>query len=114
MFPGVNPRKMQQMMKQMGVKQVEINAISVVIKTPDSELVFDNPQVSKVNMMGNETYQISGSPEVRELINFSVSEDDINAVVEQTGASKEDARKALEESEGDLAQAIISLKSDQE
>lgn len=112
MFPGINPRKMQQMMKQMGIKQVELDAISVIIRTSDSEIVFDRPQVSKVNMMGQETYQIVGTPEVRELVTFSVNEDDINAVVEQTGKSKEEARRALEDSEGDLAEAIMKLKGE--
>ena len=110
MIPGLNPRKVQQMMKQMGIQQVELDAVSVTIQTQDKELFFENPQVSKVNMMGQETYQIVGNPQVKEISTFEVSEEDIATVVEQTGASKEDARRALEDNEGDIAGAILKLK----
>ena|SRR3989344_6058865 len=111
MFPGINPRKMQQMMKQMGIQQIEIDAVQVIIKTEDQELVFDNPQVSKVNMMGQETYQIVGTPIVREMDSTpDISQEDIDAVVEQTNVSEEDAREALLESEGDIASAIMKLQ----
>ncbi len=110
MIPGLNQRKVQQMMKQMGIQQVEVDAVSVVIRTPEKELFFENPQVSKVNMMGQETYQVVGSPTIRELSTFEVSEEDIATVVDQTDASEEDARKALEETEGDIAGAILKLK----
>ena len=63
MFPGVNPRKMQQMMKKMGIQQQEIDALEVIIKTKDKQLVFSHPQVSRVNMMGQDTFQIIGEPE---------------------------------------------------
>ena len=43
MLPGVNPRQMQQMMKKMGIKQEEIPAYSVIIKTQQGDLVIDNP-----------------------------------------------------------------------
>ena len=46
MFPGVNPRKMQQMMKRMGIQQQEIDAQEEIIKTKDKQLVFSQPQVS--------------------------------------------------------------------
>ena len=110
MIPGLNQRKVQQMMKQMGIQQVEVDAVSVVIRTPEKELFFESPQVSKVNMMGQETYQVVGSPTIRELSTFEVSEEDIATVVDQTDASEEDARKALEETEGDIAGAILKLK----
>ena len=38
MLPGMNPRKMQQMMKQMGIKQVEIEATEVIIKTEEKNI----------------------------------------------------------------------------
>ena len=111
MFQGINPKKMQQMMKQMGIQQIEIDAVQVIIKTEDQELVFDNPQVSKVNMMGQETYQIVGTPIVREMDSTpDISQEDIDAVVEQANVSEEDAREALLESEGDIASAIMKLQ----
>tara|TARA_Y100000310_G_scaffold188268_1_gene188239 strand:- start:97 stop:420 length:324 start_codon:yes stop_codon:yes gene_type:complete len=106
MIPGMNPRDMQKVMKRMGVKQEEINASEVVIKCSDKELVISNPQVLKVNMMGQETFQISGEISER----TSLNEEDIKTVMEQAGVSREEALKALEESGGDIAEAIISLK----
>ena len=38
------------------------------------------------------------------------SDDDVKLVQEQTGADAEAARKALEETQGDMAEAIIRLK----
>ena len=35
----------------MGIKQIEIDATEVIIKTPDKEIIISEPQVSKVNMM---------------------------------------------------------------
>ncbi len=114
MFPGINPRKMQQMMRQMGIQQQEINATEVIIKTADKEFIITNPSVAKVNMMGQETFQISGEITERELSSTSlaseISEEDIKTVMEQTGAAQKSAKKALEEADGDLAQAILNLK----
>ena len=60
MLPGLNPRKMQQMMKQLGIQQVDIPAIEVIIKTEEKDIIITNPSVAKVNMMGQETFQIAG------------------------------------------------------
>jgi NACalpha-BTF3-like transcription factor len=38
------------------------------------------------------------------------TEEDINLVMQQTGKSYEETKKALEESEGDLAKAILMLQ----
>lgn len=115
MIPGMNPRQMQQMMKKMGIQQQEIDATEVIIKTGDSEIVIINPQVSKVNMMGQETYQVVGESHVRErVVEVEISEDDITQVVEQCGCSADEARTALQENNGDLAAAIISLSGGEE
>ena len=52
MFPGMNPREMQKAMKRLGIKQEEIDAEEVIIKTAGKSLVIKNPHVSRVNMMG--------------------------------------------------------------
>ena len=113
MFPGVNPRQMQQMMKKMGIQQVEIPATEVIIKTEDKDIIITNPQVSKVNMMGQETFQIVG--EIHEQEHSStpeISEEDVKTVMEQTSCSEEEAKKTLEETEGDLAETILKLKKE--
>jgi len=109
----MNPRKMQQMMKQLGIQQVDIPATEVIIKTEDKEIIITNPSVAKVNMMGQETFQISGEIEERELSSqVEISEEDIKTVMEQAGVSREEAEKALEDNKGDLAEAILQLKKE--
>jgi len=111
MIPGMNPRKMQQMMRQLGIQQVEIQASEVIIKAVDKTIIITNPSVAKVNMMGQETFQISGK--VHEEDNDTspeISEDDIKTVIEQTGVSPEKARDTLNKNKGDLAETILELK----
>ncbi len=113
MFPGMNSRKAAQMMKKMGIQQVEIPATEVVIKTPEKEIIITEPQVSKVNMMGQETFQITGNINERQLSTKpEINEEDIKTVMEQANVTEEEAKKAIEDSEGDLAKAILSLKKD--
>lgn len=108
MIPGMNPRQMQQMMRRMGISQQDLDASEVIIKLPDKQLIFKNPGVSKTNIQGQEMYQVTGTPE-EQAYAPEITEDDITTIVEQTGASKEDAKKALEET-GDLAEAILKLQ----
>ncbi len=110
MIPGVNPRQMKAMMRQMGMSQDDLDVQEVIIKTNGKVLRFSNPSVQKVTMQGQTTFQLSGEyKEEEETVSLNISEDDINTVCEQAGVSQEDARKALEEAQGDLAQAIVNL-----
>ena len=106
MIPGMNPRQMNKMMQKMGIKQEEIDAIEVIIKTPDKKLVINNPSVMKVDMMGQKTLQITG--DISEESN--ILDEDIKTVSEQAEVSEEEAKKALGETGGDLAEAILKLK----
>lgn len=106
----MNPRDMQKAMKRMGIKQEEIDATEVIIKTTGNSLIIRNPQVSKVNMMGQETFQIAGQvEEVEEKV--AISEEDIKTVMEQANCSEEEAQQALEEHDGNIAEAILKLQS---
>ena len=110
MFPGIggglDPKKMQAMMKQLGMDQEEIDTSRVVIEKQDkSKIVIDNPSVVKITIKGQESFQISG--EVRE--QTGISEEDIQTVMGKTGATMKEAKSALEKSNGDLAEAILSL-----
>ncbi len=107
----MNPRDVQKAMKRLGIKQEGIDAQEVIIKTSDKEIVIQNPQVSKVNMMGQETFQIVGEIEERPVSSEpEINEDDIKTVMQQTGATEEKAREAIENNSHDLAKAIMSLK----
>jgi len=104
---GLDPKKMQAVMKQLGMNQEEIDALRVIIeKTSGEKLVIENPSVSKISMHGQESFQISGM--VREETGFVISEEDVKTVIEKTGSTKEQARKALEETR-DIADAILKL-----
>ena len=112
MIPGMNPRDMQKAMKRLGIQQQELEATEVVIKLADKELVIKNPSVAKVNLMGQETYQISGEAEERSLDNTpTISQDDVQTVMEQTGKPQADVEAAIQRHHGDLAAAILDLQN---
>jgi nascent polypeptide-associated complex subunit alpha len=129
---GMNPRKMKQMMEQMGIDLDELDAEEVVIRTADEELVFTDAQVTRMDAQGQQTYQVVGSPESRPRgetdadasavaagddggadaeadAGSGITDDDVRTVAEQAGASKSEARDALEAEDGDLAAAIMRL-----
>jgi len=104
MMGGMNPKQMQSMMKQMGIKQTEIPAKEVIIKG-DTELVIKNPQVLQIEAQGQKTFQIMGEIEER------TSSEDIKMIMEQANVTKEEAEQALKEADGDIAEAIMKLKN---
>ena len=111
MFPGMNSRQAQQMMRKMGINQKEIEAAEVIIKLSDKQLVFSSPQVSHMNMMGQEMYQVVGEPEeVLYESASSITDEDIQTVMQQAEVSEEEAREAIESANGDLADAIMKLQ----
>ena len=59
-----------------------------------------------MEMQGQKTFTVIGEPKQESTIPV----EDIEMVAEQTGKRKEQAKKALEESNGDIAEAIASLK----
>ena len=98
-------------MKRLGIQQEEIPAHEVIIRSEDKDIVIRNPQVSKVNMMGQDTYQIVGEAiEQARSTEVEISQDDVQTVMEQTGATEEQAKEVISKHNGDLAQAIMELK----
>ncbi|MFW5937674.1 MAG: nascent polypeptide-associated complex protein, partial [Halanaeroarchaeum sp.] len=64
---GMNPRKMEQMMEQMGIDVEDIDATEVVIEQSDgTKLVFDDPDVTRMDARGQQTYQVIGEPTEQE------------------------------------------------
>jgi nascent polypeptide-associated complex subunit alpha len=115
MFPGMgNPAQMQKMLKQLGIKTDEINARKVTIETDEGNLVLDNPQVTKMTVQGTDTYQVIGNAEFvasnEESKGPSINDEDIKMVAQKAGVSEEKAKEALEEADGDIADAILSLQ----
>jgi nascent polypeptide-associated complex subunit alpha len=124
----MNPRKMQQMMKQMGIDVTELDAEEVIIRTDEEELVFTDAQVTRMDAQGSQTYQVVGEPESRELgagsdssssdadaqetpgADAAIPDDDVQLVVERAGVTPDEAREALAAEDGDLAAAITRLE----
>lgn len=108
MFPNVNPAQMKAMMKQMGIRQDEIEAERVIIETADKKIIIEPASVQKITMQGQTSWQIAG--EVREESREQgISEDDISLVMEKTGASKHHVHEMLLQTKGDIAEAILNL-----
>jgi len=125
---GLNPRKMKQMMNQMGIDLEDIDAEEVIIRTPEEELVFHDAEVQLMDAQGQQTYQVVGEPDTRprgteETASEDAddgeasaieggsdfSEEDVEIVAARTGVPEEKAREALAET-GDLAAAVQKLE----
>lgn len=106
MMPNVNPKQLQKLMRQMGMSMEQLeNVEEVIIRTPEKEYRFADAEVNIMEVKGDKTYQVTGTPEIIE----RMSEDDVALVAEKTGKTMEEARAALKETDGDIAQAIINL-----
>jgi len=105
----IDPRQLQKMMQQMGIKSEEIPAKRVIIEKDEENIVIENPSVMKVEQGGMSSYQVSGGTIE---ITANIPEDDIKLVAEQTGASTDECEKALIETKGDVAEAIMKLKKE--
>ena len=108
MLGGMNPAKMQGMMKKMGISQTQLPVKKVIFEMEDGNLVIEDPAVVKIMMQGQESYQVTG--EAVEESAESFSEDDVKMVMGQTGRAVEDVKEALGNAEGDIAEAIMGLK----
>jgi len=108
MFGKINPKQIEGMMKKMGISQQNIPAKRVIIELEDENMIIDEPNVLKVNMQGQETYQVMGEARLEHKELFTG--DDVQMVMEKTKASKEQVTKFLKENNGDIALAIIELK----
>ena len=116
---GMDSRRMNAMMKRLGLKVEEIpDVVDVIIITKTKKIVFHNPDVTAMDMQGQKVYQISGEEEILPLDadiergeggEDKFSREDVKLVAERAGVSEEEARKALEETDGDIAEAIIRL-----
>ena len=107
----LNSRELSKAMQRMGIQQQEIEAQEVIIRCPDKDIIITNPQVAKVNMMGQDTWQITGNAEEKPRSSEpDIKEEDVQTVVQQTGKSRDEALKAIKSAKGDLAQAILNLQ----
>ncbi len=113
MMPGrMNARQLNQMMKRFGINVRTIdNVEKVIIQTDTKEYVFDDAEVSVMEAQGQKTFQITGEPTIKNRGGDAEAtlNDDIKLIMEQTGKSEAEARRALQETNGDIAEAILKL-----
>lgn len=111
MMPGINPKQMKAAMRKMGMKMDAIeNVEKVVVYTPQGNYIFENAEVVGITMQGQTSYQLTGDVRFEEA-EAVIPEDDVNLVAAQTGKSADEARAALKESKGDIAEAILKLSA---
>lgn len=103
MFGG---KDMSKMMKQMGMDMDELDAEKVEVHLSNGKkLVFSKPELSKIDVQGQELFQLQGSYTEKE----DVSDEDVELVMEKVDCSKEEAKEALKSSD-DVAGAIMELQ----
>lgn len=102
---GLDPRKINSMMKQMGISNKELPAKKVTIELEDgTNLVINEPGVTEITMQGQKSYQVTG--EVSEEKKLIIPDEDIEMVANEGKISKEKAKELLEKTNGDIAEAI--------
>lgn len=127
---GVDPRQMAAMMRKMGIEVREIDDVQeVVVKTATRDYRFRKASVSVMKAQGTETWQVQGKPEVVEHAvsaavparpavapaasppapEASLEISDVRLVMEQAHCDEKTARRTLEATGGDLAEAIVRL-----
>jgi len=112
----MSPRNAKRMMQRMGMNMGEMPDVQeVIFRTGDKEIVVENPQVAVLDMQGQKIFQVTGEVNERALetqeAKATIPEEDAQLVADQTGKSMEDAKRALEASDGDLAKAILLLQT---
>lgn len=110
----ISPRETKRLIKRMGVNMSQIPDVQQVILRMDSrEIVIENPEVAVIDLQGQKIFQVTGEKVVEKAIAKvkAIPEEDIRLVADQTGKSLEEAKRALEETEGDLAKAILLLRT---
>jgi nascent polypeptide-associated complex subunit alpha len=120
MHRRVNPREQRRMMQRMGMNMNAVPDVEeVVIRTSSKEIIIEQPEVTILEVQGQKIFQVIGGRVTEKAPSHiapsaskasALSEADVQLVADQTGKSVEEARKALEECDGDLAKAILLLQ----
>ena len=92
------------------MKDVEKIPAQRVIIEGEQRIIIENPDVVKINMMGQETFQVIGESRVEGSNEEVFTEEDVEMVKNQTGKSEEEVIEALERNGGDIAKTIMDLK----
>ena len=106
-------RQARRALDRLGVSMEEIPSVEeVIIRTADKDLVVKNASVSEMKGKGMRFFQVVGD-DVEERLREKpkYSREDVLLVAQQANVSEARAEQALKDSNGDLAQAILTLNS---
>jgi nascent polypeptide-associated complex subunit alpha len=111
---GGRPEEMVRVLRRLGVSIEEVDAVKVTVELGDGTLMVVEPPEAVLLVKSRDqppVFMVVGSHRVERPRGSEVrfSEDDVRFVAERAGVSLEEARKALEESGGDIAAAILKL-----
>jgi nascent polypeptide-associated complex subunit alpha len=109
MFRG--NRQFRRMFDKMGLNMNQLDDVEeVIIKTASKDIIIKKPTVAEIQAQDSTIYQVVAEDieEIEKEVK-KFNEEDVMLVAQQAGVSKEEAEKALEEAEGDLARAILML-----
>jgi nascent polypeptide-associated complex subunit alpha len=120
----LSPRELRRLQSKMlqglDLKNYGI-ANEVIINFNDKKIIIKSPSITSLKLEGEQVFQIIGGEtseektetplEEKEEVVLEIKEDDIILVAQQANVSMEEAKKALQETNGDLAKAILLLKS---
>ena len=98
-------------MQRMGLSMNPMEVEEVVLKTKDKEITIEAPEVAVLEMQGQKIFQITGGHMTEKALEkkMAVPEEDVQLVAQQAKVTLERAKAALEQTGGDLAQAILLL-----
>lgn len=119
----LSPRELRRLQSKMlqglDLKNYGI-ANEVIINFNEKKIIIRSPSITSLKLEGEQVFQVIGGEiseettiplEEKEEIALEIKEDDIILVAQQANVSMEEAKKALQETNGDLAKAILLLKS---
>lgn len=103
------------MLSNLGLDVKELGRASrVLIELEDKMITIENANVFEMRLENESIFQIVGgeiSEGERVEERYEPSSEDVMLVAAQAGVSEEEARNALIEANGDLAKAILLIKS---
>ncbi|NPA23838.1 MAG: ubiquitin [Crenarchaeota archaeon] len=129
-----NPRKLRKMLKNLDISNLKLEEVPNVVKVEivfrdGTRLVIDTPAVAKMNIGGLVVFQIQAQASTirreekpqsaptsgQEMLiareeKKPYTDEDVELVVQETGCTREEAMRVLEETKGDIAEAIMLLK----
>jgi len=116
----MNPAEMKRMLKRMGISAdiEEINDAERVLieREGERDIVVEAPVITLLKMKGETVLYIYGQvkevkKEQKQPQGPQIPDEDVQLVASEAGVSLEEARRALEATNGDIAQAIMLLQS---